>query len=337
MLNQYLTGLQWILRYYNGQLVSGDWYYPYNDAPLLAELIRPDTVIHNFPPSITARSVLNHLLIVLPPSFSALVPRPLSYLMHSGSPIADLYPTEVNRYIDRMYIYRNDDATPGEKYSGIPSLPPINTMRIRAGIIAYLAYIRREGVTEYVRSVYAGLTKDQQLRQEYDCSMNGDPVLRYADNIREDQYTIKIFRTIGPSVLESAILWMSYIDRNRTKYNRYTSMYERDYPRIYHYRVDRRYWENHLAQPGELSVRSTIGNYSAIKPNNPRKKKRVNPRTTGTMAQYYGSTYDITYFERLVKKAIPKRIRGKDNDQQPPRRPNRGIRAARKKYQDWSF
>ena len=76
---EYLKGLQWILDYYNGELIEFDWYYPYMNTPLWKDVfnyINSDYIgkgrfVYNHELPITPEQ---QLVLVLPPQSYNLIP-----------------------------------------------------------------------------------------------------------------------------------------------------------------------------------------------------------------------------------------------------------------------
>ena len=79
---EYLSGLQWILKYYTNDVPSWRWYYPYHYAPTASTLIK---YIDSFEFARFFRgkplTPLQQLLCVLPPKSSKLLPPPLDSLL----------------------------------------------------------------------------------------------------------------------------------------------------------------------------------------------------------------------------------------------------------------
>jgi 5'-3' exoribonuclease 1 len=80
--HSYLTGLQWILKYYTKQVPSWSWYYNNHYAPLSSSLIKHidtyDSPRYHKGVSLTP---FQQLLCILPPKSSSLLPKPLDSLL----------------------------------------------------------------------------------------------------------------------------------------------------------------------------------------------------------------------------------------------------------------
>lgn len=80
--HSYLTGLQWILKYYTKQVPSWSWYFNNHYAPLSSTLIKHidtyDSPRYHKGVSLTP---FQQLLCILPPKSSSLLPKPLDSLL----------------------------------------------------------------------------------------------------------------------------------------------------------------------------------------------------------------------------------------------------------------
>jgi len=127
----YLTGMDWVIKYYTTGVPSWTWSYPYSYAPFCSDLARYIRTFH-FPEFElgTPNLPFQQLLCVLPPASAHLLPGPLGKLLtDEGSAIRDLYPESF--VIDASLRLRDWEAT--------VVLPPIDTHRI------YEAYDRMIG------------------------------------------------------------------------------------------------------------------------------------------------------------------------------------------------
>ena len=86
--NFYLSGLDWIIKYYKNGVPDWKWYYPYDYAPPANILMR---YIDDFKYPVYKKSTpllpLQQLLAVLPPKSSELLPYPINELLTSNDPI----------------------------------------------------------------------------------------------------------------------------------------------------------------------------------------------------------------------------------------------------------
>lgn len=125
MVHQYLDGLDWILRYYQGGLGAIDprWYYPHHYTPLLTDLAEYIATYTPRPQKLTVGlpyNVIHQLLAVLPSSSQDLIPEEARHLMNLDSPIIDMYP--VGFEID----YGGKNA----EYQGVALIPHVDMSRI---------------------------------------------------------------------------------------------------------------------------------------------------------------------------------------------------------------
>ncbi|CAM0874539.1 unnamed protein product [Alopecurus aequalis] len=95
MVQKYLEGLCWLLRYYFSDVPSWSWYYPFYYAPFASDLKR----LSQFKISFTVDKPLrpfDQLMAVLPPESSCALPKCYSKLMGSEeSTIQMFYPSEL--------------------------------------------------------------------------------------------------------------------------------------------------------------------------------------------------------------------------------------------------
>lgn len=73
----YMEGLQWCLHYYSNECIDTEWYYPYAYPPLFSDILQyiPSKHCDLFPhKTMTLKSPLEQLCIVLPPSSYYLLP-----------------------------------------------------------------------------------------------------------------------------------------------------------------------------------------------------------------------------------------------------------------------
>jgi 5'-3' exonuclease len=117
LVKAYLEGLRWVSYYYFDTNPNWNWYYPYNNPPLLCDIskyiinMNSITFIPDEPVS-----PIEQLLIILPPNSNFLLPTIFSkVVVNPKSSIAYLYP---NDFIFD-FLYKN------RYYEGIPLLPEI--------------------------------------------------------------------------------------------------------------------------------------------------------------------------------------------------------------------
>lgn len=94
--HEYLKAIVWTANYYFKGLPSWDWFYPFQESPLITELCREmDTF--NFDMKFEKGKPLSpeqQLLAVLPPQSKKLIKMEYQKFMEPGSPIYDFYPTD---------------------------------------------------------------------------------------------------------------------------------------------------------------------------------------------------------------------------------------------------
>jgi len=121
----FLTGVEWVLRYYIRGCPSWSWFYPAHYPPLCSSLascadeaLIPPPLHMPFPPAL-------QLLAVLPPQSAELLPERLqSLLLDSSSPVLDFYPSSFNV-----------DLKEGDKeWQAIVLLPFVDEVRLRAAL-----------------------------------------------------------------------------------------------------------------------------------------------------------------------------------------------------------
>ncbi|KAJ1902046.1 5'-3' exoribonuclease 2 [Kickxella alabastrina] len=94
VVEHYVRGLCWVLKYYYQGCVSWSWYYPYHYAPLASDFVDLDIMDVSFDLSAPLRPY-EQLMGVLPAASRHHLPEPFGRLMTSEtSPIIDFYPTD---------------------------------------------------------------------------------------------------------------------------------------------------------------------------------------------------------------------------------------------------
>ena len=126
IVKSYLTGLEWVLRYYYSGVCSWNWFYPFHYAPMASDMVglsRLHAEVHfdlgePFKP-------FEQLLGCLPPRSCTFLPKPYQLLMTtSTSPIKDFYPADFK-------IDMNGKRNPWE---GVNLLSFINEDRLKDAI-----------------------------------------------------------------------------------------------------------------------------------------------------------------------------------------------------------
>jgi len=121
----FLTGIEWVLRYYIRGCPSWSWFYPAHYPPLCTSLascadeaLIPPPLHMPFPPAL-------QLLAVLPPQSAELLPERLQeLLLDSSSPVLDFYPRGFEV-----------DLKEGDKeWQAIVLLPFVDESRLRAAL-----------------------------------------------------------------------------------------------------------------------------------------------------------------------------------------------------------
>ncbi|CAG8540113.1 7818_t:CDS:2, partial [Scutellospora calospora] len=93
LIKSYIEGLQWVISYYDGTLISYRWFYPGHYSPIISDLKMFE--IKNFDNEAYYKS-FEHLMFVLPPTSKELLPRAYQNLMNN-SEIKEFYPNITNR------------------------------------------------------------------------------------------------------------------------------------------------------------------------------------------------------------------------------------------------
>ncbi|KAJ1773695.1 5'-3' exoribonuclease 2 [Coemansia sp. RSA 1813] len=94
IVEHYVRGLCWVLKYYYQGCASWDWYYPYHYAPLASDFVDLDMMFVEFEASEPIRP-FEQLMSVLPARSRHNLPEPFGPLMtEDDSPIIDFYPTD---------------------------------------------------------------------------------------------------------------------------------------------------------------------------------------------------------------------------------------------------
>ncbi|KAJ2558388.1 5'-3' exoribonuclease 2 [Coemansia sp. RSA 1933] len=94
IVEHYVRGLCWVLKYYYQGCASWDWYYPYHYAPLASDFVDLDMMYVEFESSKPLRP-FEQLMSVLPARSKHNLPEPFGPLMtEDDSPIIDFYPTD---------------------------------------------------------------------------------------------------------------------------------------------------------------------------------------------------------------------------------------------------
>jgi 5'-3' exonuclease len=100
MTKHYMIGLKWIIMYYLDKCPSWDWYYIYDHAPFLTDMVRDKTIIDEVFTELVFTegkplSPFEQLLTILPKQSSYLLPIPLRKIMNNVNGSAShLYPTK---------------------------------------------------------------------------------------------------------------------------------------------------------------------------------------------------------------------------------------------------
>ncbi len=145
----FLEGLLWVSHYYLNECYSWNWYYSYNQAPMISDLYM------YFEENLDCFDIINfndtgpldpfiQLLSVLHPSCNYLLPKHLRYLMvSSDSPIIDLYP----------YFFQEDMIGKDMLWKCIPILPPLDIDRIMDNV-SYKYINKDEEERNKIKNIY---------------------------------------------------------------------------------------------------------------------------------------------------------------------------------------
>ena len=100
MTKHYMIGLKWVIMYYLDKCPSWDWYYMYDHAPFLTDMVRDKTIIDEVFTELVFTegnplSPFEQLLTILPKQSSYLLPVPLRKIPNNiNGSAAHLYPTK---------------------------------------------------------------------------------------------------------------------------------------------------------------------------------------------------------------------------------------------------
>lgn len=100
MTKHYMIGLKWVIMYYLDKCPSWDWYYTYDHAPFLTDMVRDKTIIDEVFTELVFTegkplSPFEQLLTILPKQSSYLLPVPLRKIPNNvNGSAAHLYPTK---------------------------------------------------------------------------------------------------------------------------------------------------------------------------------------------------------------------------------------------------
>lgn len=121
---EYFKGLIWIANYYFDKCISWNWFYPYDHAPFISDLMNSikDINFNNIKFELSKPiTPFIQLLTVLPPQSKYLLPESYKYLVSNDkSPIIDIYPNDFK--LDMLYKHKYWEC--------IPLLPIIDINRI---------------------------------------------------------------------------------------------------------------------------------------------------------------------------------------------------------------
>ena len=88
LVNKYLEGIIWIIRYYFNQCPSWDWYYPYHVAPFLSDIlvgIKNSNINNTQFKSSMPITPFKQLLIVIPKEYDYIIPKSLLETINKDS------------------------------------------------------------------------------------------------------------------------------------------------------------------------------------------------------------------------------------------------------------
>jgi len=125
----YLEGVIWVAKYYFEKCVAWKWHYRYSVAPFLTDIYQ---MLKKYPlmsfdsiPQSNPVDMYVHLVAVIPPSFSHVLPPALQILSTSDdSPIIDMYPTD----------HKLDTTYKQVLYKCHPIIPPIEIERVEEAV-----------------------------------------------------------------------------------------------------------------------------------------------------------------------------------------------------------
>ena len=137
----YLTGLQWVLTYYSKSVPSWKWLYPFHYAPPASLLIK---YISKFETPRFRRcepcDLFEQLLYVIPPTYHALLPKPLDHVLKTS--MIQYYPENVEI----------DVSGKKQEYQGVVCLPFIDAKSVKK---IYDDHVKRLEKKESFRNQFA--------------------------------------------------------------------------------------------------------------------------------------------------------------------------------------
>eukprot|EP00939_MAST-03C_sp_MAST-3C-sp1_P001957 g1957.t1 len=125
MMQSYVEGLQWVLRYYYEGCVSWAWFYPFHYAPCASDLRNVETVKIEFDELSKPFKPVDQLMGVQPAAGAHMLPKACRPLMaNKDSPIIDFYPKK----------FVQDSNGKPYKWLWIALLPFIDEERLKSAI-----------------------------------------------------------------------------------------------------------------------------------------------------------------------------------------------------------
>ena len=297
MVQQYYGGIAWSLAYYcfGSESVSKEWYYPYDYAPLITELVEVgiDLPSDIFTPTSWV-SVLENLMIVIPPKFAYLLPTVLQDVVGNLKPnrrrnatfglLADSHPSKFNFDTDGFAPF--PDGTP----NGVVILPPVDYNKIHSVFLAVLYY--------YI------LAETRENKSKESILREARKLQKYQSQTRSGYFSVTVGKrgrvvtaVHGDEIQHRDVFFGPRRSKNLTRYL---------FSLPVHYEISA--GRESIFIPFELSNEIGPGDYSSLKKPKVRRTARyVASVEIGESSLYYPSTTALPAYSSFLVKKLPER------------------------------